>query len=91
MRRRANALKNPVGWLTTLAPAIGVGELHVDTHPEGPPHQRTFTVTLTAGPARGTAAASSIKAAKAAAAHAAVTGLFDAPTATAASHHDGGA
>lgn len=90
-RRRANALKNPVGWLTTLAPTIGAGELHVDTHPEGPPHQRTFTVTLTAGPARGTAAATSIKAAKTAAAHAAVTGLFDASTAAAVSHHDGGA
>lgn len=92
-RRRANALKNPVGWLTTLAPTIGAGELHVDTHPEGPPHQRTFTVTLTAGPARGTAAASSIKAAKTAAAHAAVTGLFDNLPAVAAtaSDHDGGA
>lgn len=92
-RRRANALKNPVGWLTTLAPTIGAGELHVDTHPEGPPHQRTFTVTLTAGPARGTAAAPSIKAAKTAAAHAAVTGLFDNLPAVAAtaSDHDGGA
>lgn len=90
-RRRANALRNPVGWLTTLAPTIGVGELHVDTRPEGPPHQRTFTVTLTAGPARGTAAATSIKAAKTAAAHTAVTGLFDASTAAAAPHHDGGA
>ncbi|OLT42567.1 hypothetical protein BJF87_24625 [Gordonia sp. CNJ-863] len=90
-RRRANALKNPVGWLTTLAPTIGAGELHVDTHTEGPPHERTFTVTLTAGPARATAAAPSIKAAKTAAAHAAVTGLFDASTAAAVSHHDGGA
>ena len=91
-RRRANALKNPVGWLTTLAASIGAGELHVDTHPDGPPHERTFTVTLAAGPARGTAAASSIKAAKTAAAHAAVTGLFDNPPALAAtaSHHDGG-
>ncbi|WP_435084536.1 RNB domain-containing ribonuclease [Gordonia hongkongensis] len=92
-RRRANALKNPVGWLTTLAPTIGAGELHVDTHPEGPPHQRTFTVTLTAGPAHGIAAAPSIKAAKTAAAHAAVTGLFDSLPAVAAtaSDHDGGA
>ncbi|PZU02831.1 MAG: hypothetical protein DI630_06870 [Gordonia sp. (in: high G+C Gram-positive bacteria)] len=92
-RRRANALKNPVSWLTTLAPTIGAGELHVDTHPEGPPHQRTFTVTLTAGPARATAAAPSIKAAKTAAAHAAVTGLFDNLPAVAAtaSDHDGGA
>lgn len=92
-RRRANALRNPVGWLTTLAPTIGVGELHVDTHPEGPPHQRMFTVTLTAGPARGTAAAPSIKAAKTAAAHAAVAGLFDNLPAVAAtaSGHDGGA
>lgn len=92
-RRRANALRNPVGWLTTLAPTIGVGELHVDTYPEGPPHQRMFTVTLTAGPARGTAAAPSIKAAKTAAAHAAVTGLFDNLPAVAAtaSDHDGGA
>lgn len=92
-RRRANALKNPVGWLTALALTIGAGELHVDTHPEGPPHQRTFTVTLTAGPAHGTAAAPSIKAAKTAAAHAAVTGLFDDLPAVAAtaSDHDGGA
>jgi len=93
-RRRANALKNPVGWLTTLAPTIGAGELHVDTHPEGPPHQRMFTVTLTAGPARGTAAAPSIKAAKTAAAHAAVIGLFDNPpalAATASDNLDGGA
>ena len=93
-RRRANALRNPVGWLTTLAASIGAGELHVGTHPEGPPHQRMFTVTLTAGPVRATAAASTIKAAKTAAAHAAVTGLFDNPPAVAATtahHHAGGA
>ena len=53
-------------------------------HPEGPPHQRTFTVTLAARFVRGTAAASSIKTAKTAVGHAAVIGLFDNPPALAA-------
>ncbi len=93
-RRRAKALSNPVGWLTTLATTIGASELHVDTHADGPPHDRTFTVTLTAGPANATAAGPTIKTAKTAAAHTAITALFDNPPALAASasHNlDGGA
>ncbi|MFE0752177.1 hypothetical protein ACFW3F_24970, partial [Gordonia sp. NPDC058843] len=76
-RRRAKALSNPVGWLTTLATTIGAGELHVDTHADGPPHERTFTVTLAAGPAVATATGATIKTAKTAAAHTAITALFN--------------
>ena len=78
-RRQAKALADPVDWLTTLATSIGVGELHVDTLLDGPPHDRRFTVTLTAGPVTGTATDTTIKTARTAAAHAAITDLFDHP------------
>ncbi|MCZ4581715.1 ribonuclease catalytic domain-containing protein [Gordonia amicalis] len=91
-RRRAKALSNPVGWLTTLATTISAGELHVDTHVDGPPHQRIFTVTLTAGPATATATGATIKTAKTAAAHTAITNLFDNPPLMSGNHtHVGGA
>ena len=91
-RRRAKALSNPVGWLTTLATTIGAGELHVDIHADGLPHDRTFTVTLTAGPATATATGTTIKTAKTAAAHTAITALFDrAPTMAGNHTHVGGA
>lgn len=76
-KKRAAALKNPVGWLNSLMTAAGWDRPAITQESTGPAHEPEFTVTIAAGPSTETRTESTVKAARSAAATAVVATLFD--------------